>query len=108
MQGYKRRAFYVFGEHKMANNTFWLAYGRAEDGSCGKVGGGDCSTKDLGADYASGGWVYNFSMRTQILATYYKVSNKASGTYTVQPSVGPIIAPGADTIGFGVGLAMIF
>jgi predicted porin len=108
VSSYKRNAYYVFGEQKLGAHAFWAAYGRADDGSCGRVGGASCSTRDIGADYVSAGWVYNFSKRTQAMATYYKVNNKASGTYTVQPTVGGPIAPGADTTGFGAGIAHFF
>lgn len=108
VSSYKRASYYVIGEQKFGNHSLWAAYGRADDGSCGRVGGASCSTNSLGADYVSAGWVYNFSKRTQVIATYYRVNNKTSGTYTVQPAVGAAVAPGADTSSFGVGIAHFF
>ncbi|APV50778.1 hypothetical protein BWI17_14440 [Betaproteobacteria bacterium GR16-43] len=105
---YKRKAYYALGEYYFGKASVWAAYGKAEDGTCSRVGGASCSTVDLGADYISAGLVYNFSKRTQVIATYYKVDNKKSGTYTVQPPVGGPIAAGADTMAFGVGIAHFF
>jgi predicted porin len=108
VSSFKRNAYYVFGEQRFGNHALWAAYGKAEDGSCGRVGGASCSTSQLGADYISGGWVYTFSKRTQAIATYYRVNNKTSGTYATQPTAGAAVAPGAETMGFGVGLAHFF
>jgi len=105
---YKRKAYYALGEFYFGQASVWAAYGKAEDGSCSRVGGLSCSTADIGADYYSAGLVYNFSKRTQVIATYYKVDNKKSGTYTVQPPVGGPVAAGADTLSFGVGIAHFF
>jgi len=105
---YKRKSYYLLGEYYVGPASFWAAYGKAEDGSCSRVGGAACSTADLGADYYSAGLVYNFSKRTQVIATYYHVDNKRSGTYTVQPAVGGPIAAGADTKAIGVGIAHFF
>ena len=108
VSSYKRNSFYVNAEQGFGKHSLWAAYGRADDGSCGRVGGASCSTKDVGADYLSAGYVYHLSKRTELIATYYKVDNKASGTYNVLPGVGASIAPGADTSAFGVGIAHFF
>jgi predicted porin len=111
MSNYKRNSYYVLGEQRFGtnnNNSLWAAYGRADDGSCGRVGGASCATNDLGADYVSAGYIHRLSKRTELIATYYKVTNKTSGTYAVQPPVGGPVAPGADTSAFGVGIAHFF
>lgn len=105
---YRRKAFYILGEQKFGGHSVWAAYGRGEDGQCTRVGGAACNTAQLGAEYYSAGYIYTFSKRTQVLATYYKVENRKSGTYTVQPAVGAAIAAGAETVGFGVGIAHFF
>jgi predicted porin len=54
------------------------------------------------------GWIYAFSKRTEVYAVYYRLNNKASGTYSPQPIVGVSIAPGADTVASGVGMIHYF
>jgi predicted porin len=108
IQEYKRRAYYVIVEQQFGNNSIWGSYGRAEDGSCGRVGGIACSTSAMGADYWTVGYIYRFSKRTEVFVAYYSLDNKESGTYGVQPAVGGPIAPGADTMGAGVGIIHYF
>jgi predicted porin len=105
---YKRRAYYALLEQRFGNHSLWGSYSRANDGSCTRVGGAACSTRDLGADYWAVGWIYRFSKRTEVFATYYRLNNKASGTYSPQPIVGASIAPGADTVAAGVGIIHFF
>jgi predicted porin len=62
----------------------------------------------MGAGYWTAGYVYRFSKRTEVFVTYYRLDNKESGTYSPQPIVGASIAPGADTIGAGVGIIHYF
>lgn len=107
---YKRNAYYGVIEQRFAggNQSVWVGYGRAADGSCERVGGASCSTRDIGADYLNLGYIYRFSKRTELFVAYYRVNNKSNGTYTVGPMVGPSIAAGADTVGAGVGLQHFF
>jgi predicted porin len=105
---YKRRAFYVLGEQRFGNSSVWLSYGRAESGQCSRGGALVCSTTEMGADYVTLGYIYRFSKRTEVFAAYYRLNNKASGTYSPQPVVGASIAPGADTVGAGVGMLHVF
>jgi predicted porin len=105
---YKRRAYYALLEQRFGNNSVWGSYSRADDGSCARVGGAACSTRDLGADYWALGWIYRFSKRTEVFATYYRLNNKPSGTYSPQPIVSAPIAPGADTVAAGVGIIHFF
>jgi len=105
--GYKRTAFYGVLEQRFGdngNNSVWISYGRAADGSCTRVGGASCSTHALGADYMTLGYIYRFSKRTEGYIAYYKLTNKENGTYSPGPIVGTVIAPGADTSGAGAGL----
>jgi predicted porin len=112
LREYKRSAWYALVEQFFWNgaSSVWVAYGRAQDGSCQRVGGASCSTRDLGAQYWNVGWIYRFSRRTEVFLTYYKVDNRASGTYSVQPivNVAGVVAPGADTVGAGLGIAHYF
>jgi len=50
------------------------------------------------------GYIYRFSKRTEGYLAYYKMTNKENGMYSPGPVVGAVIAPGADTTGFGGGL----
>jgi len=107
---YKRTAYYVLAEQSWGPNAVWASYGRAADGTCSKVGGADCVTGGLGADYWAAGYIYHFSKRTDGYITYYSLTNKESGQYSVQPVVGTAaaVAPGADIKAFGVGLLHLF
>ncbi len=105
---YKRRAYYVLLEQRFGNHRLWGSYSHADDGSCKRNGPLACTTHDLGADYWAVGWIYTFSKRTEVYVTYYRLNNKASGTYSPQPIVGASIAPGADTVASGVGMIHYF
>jgi predicted porin len=106
---YKRRAFYVIGEQTFGRNAVFISYSRADEGDCSRVGGGACSTANLGADYMTIGWIYRFSKRTEVFATYYKIKTDSASQYTVQPVIGNSpMAPGADTTGAGVGMIHYF
>jgi predicted porin len=112
LREYKRGAWYALLEQFFGSgaSSVWVAYGRAQDGSCSRVGGASCSTKDIGAQYWNLGYIYRFSKRTEVFLVYYKVDNRASGTYSVQPivNVAGVVAPGADTVGAGLGIAHYF
>ena len=109
VNGYKRTAYYGVIEQRFANNSsVWISYGRAADGSCTTVGTGPCSTRALGADYLTLGYIYRFSKRTEGYLAYYRLNNKENGTYSPGPIVGTVIAPGLDTVGAGVGLYHYF
>jgi predicted porin len=54
------------------------------------------------------GYIYRFTKRTEVFAAYYRLDNRESGTYSPQPIVGASIAPGADTVGAGVGIIHYF
>ena len=109
VRGYKRNAFYGVVEQFFSNSSsVWFSYGRASDGSCTRVGGAACSTHAIGANYMTTGYIYRFTKRTEVFAAYYRLSNKENGTYSPGPIVGASIAPGADTIGVGVGMVHYF
>jgi predicted porin len=104
---YKRKSFYVLAEQKLGNHRIWVSAGEAADGQCTR-NGSVCSSTALGARYYTLGWIYGFSKRTEIFAAYYKLDNRNSGTYSPQPIVGTSVAPGADTVGAGIGMIHYF
>ena len=107
---YSRNAFYAVVEQRFGGGVWslWGAYGRADDGSCSRVGGASCSTHALGADFWNAGAIYRFSKRTEGFLFYYRVNTKESSTYTISTVVGNPITPGADTVGYGLGLQHFF
>jgi predicted porin len=107
---YKRNAYYVLLEQSFGPHVVWGSFSQAADGSCSIVGGASCVASNLGADYWALGYIYHFSKRTDGYVTYYNLTNKESGQYSVQPVVGTAaaIAPGADIKAFGVGLLHTF
>jgi predicted porin len=54
------------------------------------------------------GYIYRFSKRTEVFAAYYRMNNKENGTYSTGPFVAAAPAPGADTVGAGVGMIHYF
>lgn len=109
---YKRDAWLVVLEQRFfgGRQSVWGAYGRANDGSCTKVNGTACVTSGIGASTWNVGYIYRFSKRTEGFLYYYRVDNKESGTYNINPSVNPLvpIAPGADVTGYGTGIQHFF
>jgi predicted porin len=108
---YKRTAYYGVFEQRFgtgARSSVWISYGRAADGSCSRVGAGACLTQALGADYMTLGYIYRFSRRTEVFAMYYRMKNKANGTYSPGPFVAAAPAPGADTNAAGFGMVHYF
>ena len=110
VSSYKRNAWYAVIEQFFANkSSVFASYGKAGDGSCERVGGASCSTSALGANYLTLGYIYRFSKRTEVMAAYYRLTNKESGQYSPGPTVSTAaVAPGADTNGFGVGIIHFF
>ena len=110
VKDYKRNAYYAVLEQRFFNGSqsIFGAYGRAEDGNCGRVGGLACSTHALGASFWNVGYIYRFSKRTEGFLYYYKVDNKESGTYAPSVLIGTTLAPGADSEGYGLGLQHFF
>jgi predicted porin len=109
VNSYKRTAYYGVIEQFFANNSsVWISYGRAGDGSCARVGGASCTTRAMGAEYMTLGYVYRFSKRTEVFAAYYQMKNRENGTYSTGPFIALAPAPGADVVGAGVGIIHYF
>jgi predicted porin len=107
IDGYSRPAFYGLLEQSIFRNHVWLAYGQALPGACTRVGGGACSTKDLGAKYATLGYLFAFTETTNVHLIAYRIFNDASARYETFPPLSPI-APGADQMGVGLGILHSF
>jgi predicted porin len=109
---YKRNAWYGVLEQKFSGGkqSVWISYGRANDGTCERIGGLACATNGLGAEYYTLGYIYRFSRRTEVFAAYYRLNNKTSAQYSPGPTVsgGPSVSPGADTVAAGVGIQHFF
>ena len=103
---HSRAAYYalidqtLFGSHHV-----WAAFGQAFDGACSVVGGGSsCSTQGLGANMGVLGYIYRISKNTDFFAAAYRITNKASASYSTFPALGGPPAPGADVQGIGIGM----
>jgi predicted porin len=108
---FKRNSWYAVLEQFFAANrqSVFASYGQAANGSCERVGPIACLTTDLGAKYLTLGYIYRFSKRTEGVVYYYRLDNKRSGQYSPGPMVnGATIAPGADTVGAGLGIIHVF
>lgn len=107
---YKRTAWYGVIEQRFANNSsVFASYGHAASGSCSRVGGAACSTSALGADYMTTGFIYRFSVRTEVFLAYYRMNNQHNAQYSPGPTVsGAAVAPGADTSAYGGGIIHFF
>ncbi|MBV9947807.1 MAG: porin, partial [Myxococcales bacterium] len=105
IHAYSRPAFYALVEQSFSQHHIWAAYGQAFEGTCERVGGGDCSTKGLGAKSATLGYLFALNDTTNIHLVGYRIFNDSSARYvTFLPvSTNP---PGAGS--FGVGLGFIY
>ena len=102
---YRRTAWYALAQQYFGPHQAWVAVGRANDGSCSRVGGAACTTGGLAGVQYSAGYQYAFSRRTNAYVAYYGMRNDASASYA---TLGQPAAPGADTRGAGIGLMHIF
>jgi len=105
---YKRNAWYGVVEQFFGNQSVFISYGQAADGSCARVGGATCVTNALGAKYMTVGYIYRWSKTTEGFIAYYKMDNKANGTYSPGPAVPAVVVPGLDTEAFGLGMQHFF
>jgi predicted porin len=76
--------------YRMGNNTFGFQYGRSNDD---KVQ----TASDQSARYTALTYAYNFSRRTNVAATYSRMSNAAGGSYQLSSSGGAYSATNAGT-----------
>lgn len=112
VEEYKRNAYVVGVQQQFGPGKAWLSYGRASNGSCKLVGGGDCRTDELGAEMMTVGYVHSLNRLVDVYAAVYQLENGTSGTYqpvnsvNVPPNTTP--APGLTIRGVGVGAVMLF
>jgi predicted porin len=104
---YARYAWYALLQQRAGDHQLWAAYGQASRGEATLVGGGPASTRGLGARQWSVGYSYSVAKAADVYACYYEMRNERSSTYSVFPGIGAV-APGADTLGFGVGVLYTF
>jgi predicted porin len=111
VNGYKRKAFWAVVEQRFGEkNSIWVSYGRADDGTCTRVGGASCNTHALGADLLTIGYIYRLSRRTELFVIAYRLQNKENAQYGTSPVVAAsgLTAPGSDTKGVGTGIFHTF
>jgi predicted porin len=104
---YSRPAFYALLEQSFSQHHLWVTYGQAFEGSCERVGGGPCSTTGLGAKHAAVGYLFALTDTTNIHLVGYKIFNDNSARYVTFPPLSAN-APGAGTMGVGLGFIYVF
>ncbi len=100
---YARYAWYALLQQRAGGHQLWAAYGQASRGQATLAAGGAASTRGLGARQWSVGWSYALTRTADVYACYYELRNERSSSYAVFPSPGAV-APGGDTVGFGLGV----
>lgn len=124
---YSRLAAYGLVQQHFGSHSVWVAGGHATEGNCGLRVSPTCATTGLSADYGTLGYLYSFTKDSGIYAIGYGLwnditgryspfpildSRKASGSsggslFSFLPNIGEI-APGADTVGVGIGFVHSF
>ncbi len=122
-----RMAAYGLIQQSFGSHSVWVAGGHATEGTCALRGATTCATTGLSADYGTLGYLFSFTKDAGVYALGYGLwnditaryspfpildSRKASGTsggstFSFLPNIGEI-APGADTIGVGIGVVYSF
>lgn len=110
---YEKDSWYVLAQQRFGGHQIFAAYGEADNGDCERAGGLACSTQGLGATQYTVGYSYAFSKRTELYLAYYRVHNQRSAQYGLFPNVGTsapigITSPGADSVGYGIGILHSF
>jgi len=102
---HSRAAYYALVDQTLFGSSHvWVAFGQAFDGACSVVGGGNCLTQGLGANMGVLGYIFRMSKSTDFFAAAYRITNKASASYSTFPALGGPPAPGADVQGIGIGM----
>jgi predicted porin len=107
-KNYNRDAYAVTFMQKIGAGTLRALYGKAQQGHCSLVGGGDCSTAGLGARQYTLGYSYRLSPRTDLYGFYTRVANEANATYQFANAAGIGASAGADNSGSGLGIRHTF
>jgi len=96
IRGYARNAFVVSAEQTLGMNNLYMAYTKANDGQCERVGGAACASNGLGAHQLTAGFKHNLSKRSFLYAFYTRLDNDASGRYDIAYPLAAT-APGVRT-----------
>jgi predicted porin len=92
----------IFGAHRP-----WIAWTRANAGSCSRVGGGACGTNGLGATQLVVGWLTSLSKRTEVYLVAQWLDNGSSASYATLPPLAGAV-PGARYTAAGIGITHYF
>lgn len=103
---YTRMAYFALVQQRFGDHQVWASYGQALRGSCSVTGGGDCSTKGLGASQLGLGYSYSMGKSFDLFAAYYQMVNNRSSTMGIGNAPAP--ATGGDIRGVGVGFLYTF
>jgi predicted porin len=107
----KRDFWGISGTIPMGPGSWYLFYGRANDGKGGAADGERVSGLAKGSDTSSNQWevsyTYPFSKRTQVYAGYVKIDNGGNASYTFNINPYPI-AVGGKPGGFVLGMIHLF
>jgi predicted porin len=106
---YERQAVALTLVQKVgATGTIRGLVGKANNGSCGRFNGADCTTSGLGARQFSIGYSETLSKRTDLYAFYTRVANDSRGNYQFANAAGIGATPGSESIGYLVGIRHTF
>jgi predicted porin len=106
---YERDAFMLTLLQKVgAAGTIRGLVGRARQGRCERFDASPCDTAGLGARQVSLGYSYSFSRRTDLYAFYTRVDNDERGSYQFANGAGVGAAPGANNLGYVLGIRHTF
>ena len=90
----KRNFWGISGTIPMGPGSWYLFYGRANDGKGGAADGERVAGLAKGSDTSSNQWevsyTYPFSKRTQVYAGYVKIDNDSNASYTFNINSYPI------------------
>lgn len=87
-------------EHKIGKWILGFNYGSADEGDCSLIGGGACSTSDLGATQMSVGGMYRWTKALGWYLWWTEIDNDDSAAYSFLGDT----PPGADPSAMAIGL----
>lgn len=106
---YERDAYAVTLLQKAGpSGTIRALVGKARDGRCEHFDASPCDTHGLGARQWSIGYSHTLSRRTDVYAFHTRVRNEERGSYPFANGAGLGAAPGAENIGYALGIRHTF
>ena len=106
---YQRDAYAIALLQKVgAAGTIRALVGKARDGRCEHFDASPCDSHGLGARQFSIGYSYTLSRRTDVYAFHTRVDNEERGSYPFANGAGLGAAPGAENIGYVLGIRHTF